>query len=305
MKNAFIIFLLFIAVLGFNVKAEKLPQAMPGKLVRHIVWSPQLQQKVPIDVWLPSGYDAASSHHYPVIYMHDGQNLFDPSTTWNHQAWEMDSVATSEAAFGRISVPIIVGVHSFQETRVPDLFPRKAFKYIKGASQDSIEWTGKMMPLRGDDYAAFIVETVKPIIDRDYKTYTDPRHTFVMGSSMGGLMSLYMMCEYPKVFGGAACLSTHWIGKHPEGVFPNAMKKYLEKNLPRDKRHRLYFDHGTTTADAQYGIWEDMMLKYIQSQGYQKPYTLMNHVEYGAAHNENWWKWRVHLPLRFLLPAFR
>lgn len=288
-------------VFSASAANKKLPQTNPGKLVRHIIYSPQLKQKINVDIWLPPGYNKKSAKRYPVIYMHDGQNLYDPKTTWNHQAWEMDSVAGALISAHKIPAPIIVGVHSIQESRVPDLMPRKVLEYIPDERTDSMQWDNKEYPLRGDLYARFITHSVKPIVDKAYNTMPDRDHTFVMGSSMGGLMSLYMLCEYPEIFGGAGCLSTHWIGKHPEGVFPHAFRDYLVDNLPRDGHHKLYFDHGTTTVDAQYGPWEDMMIDYILSQGYTLHGTLERYVAQGAAHNENFWKRRVSRPLTFLL----
>ncbi|MDE6681921.1 MAG: hypothetical protein K2J87_00675, partial [Muribaculaceae bacterium] len=180
-----------------------------GTVDRLEVVSPQLNDTIDVDVWLPDGFDAGK--RYPVLYMHDGQNLFDASTTWNHQSWEMDVTPCRMIEQGEIEPMIIVGIHSDPATRVSQLMPLQAVK--DAALEDlmaEVKLEGK--PVLGDKYAEFVVSTLKPLIDSSYPTLSDREHTSVMGSSMGGLMSLYLICQYPDVFGGAGCLSTHWYG---------------------------------------------------------------------------------------------
>ncbi len=279
-----------------------LQKADCGRIERMNVYSPEMNDTVYVDVWLPDDYAADLSHRYPVIYMHDGQNLFDASTTWNHQSWEMDATMCSLINAGEIEPAIIVGIHSFAATRVADLMPENA---VAGTPLEVLleEVKLKGMKPRGNAYAAFMVETLKPIIDSTYHTASDMSNTTVAGSSMGGLMSIYALCEYPDVFGNALCLSTHWTGARAvEQEFINAMYNYIDANLPSPENHRLYFDHGTATIDAAYGPAEARILEMIKSKGYNyADGSLLNVVDHGAAHEENSWAKRVAIPLRFLL----
>lgn len=283
--------------------------ASAGHIDRHYIYSPEMGDTITVDVWTPEGYPAADGHRYPVIYMHDGQNLFDASTTWNHQSWEMDSVTSALVASGEIEAPVIVGVHSVAATRIGDLMPEKAKDYIKGTPDSTLRRFLEETPIRGNAYAAFLVKTLRPAMDSVYRLTANADSTFVMGSSMGGLMSIYTMSEYPDVFGAAGCLSTHWVGTlDGDPAFPDAMYDYLAEKMPRDGRHRIYFDHGTTSIDSLYGPSNERMVALAQSLGYSltpspgssRP-SLDNFVDEGAGHEERYWAARVARPLRFLL----
>ena len=279
-----------------------LQTASTGNVHRHYIISPQMGDTVTIDVWTPEGYDG-SSRRYPVIYMHDGQNLFDATTTWNHQSWEMDSVIGTLIADGKISVPVIVGIHSVAESRKGDLMPENALKYLPEKRSEAVDEFLDTTSLRGNAYAAFIVNTLKPRMDALYRLSPERDSTFVMGSSMGGLMSIYALSEYPETFGAAGCLSTHWIGTlDGNNAFSDAMYAYLDEKLPRDGHHRLYLDHGTTTLDSLYGPSEERMIGLVRSHGYSEERgTLETFVDEGGAHQESSWAARVWRPLQFLL----
>ncbi len=272
-----------------------------GNIDRLSFFSPQMNDSVWVDVWLPDGYKANCCKKYPVVYMHDGQNLYDASTTWNHQSWEIDSVVCAGVASGKFEAPIVVGIHSSPQTRVADLMPEKAVESEPLASMlEELKLHGR--PVRGDEYAAFLVETLKPAIDSAYNVMTDRDHTAVMGSSMGGLMSIYSLCEYPDVFGTALCLSTHWIGM-PDlaDIFSQGLYDYLDKKLPDPDTHRIYFDHGTETIDAYYGPYEEKMIGLVKQKGYAEPGNLRTLVAPGEAHEERSWAKRVEIPLEFWL----
>lgn len=269
-----------------------------GSISRMRLASPQLNDSIDIDVWMPEDLDA--NKRYPVLYMHDGQNLFDATTTWNRQAWEMDRTSCELIAKGDVEPFIIVGIHSDASKRVSQLMPQQAVTEA-GLDELMAEVKLKGEEVLGDKYADFVVNTLKPVIDATYPTLADRRHTAVMGSSMGGLMSLYLICQYPEVFGSAGCLSTHWYGSRDAGNrFGEAMMEYVKKNLPDPSTHRFYFDHGTATIDAYYGPWETEALLIAQKKGYQYGVNLDSYIDYGAPHEESAWAGRVARPLRFL-----
>lgn len=296
-KNKFLLLLATVAC-GLTSWAAPLQKAECGTIERLEVAAPQLNDTIDIDVWLPSDFN--KENRYPVLYMHDGQNLFDASTTWNHQAWEMDRTVCRMIEHGEIQPIIIVGIHSDSAKRVSQLMPQQA---VKDSGLEELMQEVKLngMPVLGDQYADFVVNTLKPLIDSSYPTLTDRDNTTVMGSSMGGLMSLYLICQYPDTFGGAGCLSTHWYGSLDAGdKFGDAMINYVENHLPDPSTHRIYFDHGTSTIDAYYGLWETKALLKAQEKGYQYGRNLDSYVDYGAPHEESAWAARVDRPLRFL-----
>jgi len=155
---------------------------------------------------------------------------------------------------------------------------------------------------QSDDYLKFIVKELKPYIDRTYATHSDRQNTFIAGSSMGGLISLYALCEYPKIFGGAACISTHWVGTFsPENnPVPQAFLSYLDAKLPDPNNPKLYFDCGDQALDALYPEIQAKVDALMKSKGYSDRNWLTRYFP-GEDHSEKAWKKRLHIPLEFLL----
>ena len=150
--------------------------------------------------------------------------------------------------------------------------------------------------LASDEYLRFLVEELKPFVDARYRTLPGRDDTVVMGSSMGGLISLYALAKYPDVFGGAGAVSTHW----PAG--DGAMVDWLAAHLPAGT-HRIWFDHGTETLDAGYALYQLRMDAAMQAAGWMRGRDWESRVYEGAAHDEKSWRARVDQPLRFLLGA--
>lgn len=248
-----------------------------------------------VDVWLPPGYASNPGKRYPVLYLHDGQNLFDPSLSFYSQTdWGVDEAMTKLIAEGRVREAIVVGVWN-TPLRLQEYMPRKP---VTGASLAiGIEGMDDLPAdsIVSDQYLAFLVEELKPFIDANYRTRRGRSDTFVMGSSMGGLISLYAVAEYPHVFGGAGAVSTHWpIGN---GIVID----WLATHLPDPRTHRLYFDHGTATLDAQYAPYQRRMDAIVRAAGYVEGDNFMTRVFEGADHSERAWRRRVDIPLEFLL----
>jgi enterochelin esterase-like enzyme len=152
-------------------------------------------------------------------------------------------------------------------------------------------------PSVADAYLAFLVDELKPFVDAGYRTLPDQTHTFVMGSSMGGLISLYALTEYPQAFGGAGCLSTHW----PAGGA--GLVDYFGEVLPAPGAHKLYFDFGTETLDHTYEPFQTRLDGHLRRAGYTPGRDWLTRKFPGADHSESAWRERVHLPLEFLLGA--
>ncbi len=260
-----------------------------------------------IDVWLPPGYDPEK--RYAVLYMHDGQMLFDSTQTWNKQEWGVDEVAGDLITRKKVQPFIVVGVWNVSNRRHSEYFPQKPFDSLPQAYQDSL--MGKSRRDAGnplftssvcsDDYLKFLVFALKPHIDKTYPTKQGPENTFVAGSSMGGLISMYALCEYPDVFGGAACMSTHWPGifETENNPIPAAFQNYLRDNLPVPGKHKIYFDYGTATLDSLYEPFQLQVDSVMRGRGYTEQFWETRKFP-GANHSERSWRKRLHIPFRFL-----
>ena len=174
--------------------------ALPGQLVRFPATATPGLAPRNVTVWLPPGYDG-DRHRYAVLYMHDERNLFDPATATGGQTWGVAEALTRLQAAGTVRPTIVVGIDNTPERR-REYMPAGVAALLPPADRARFEASIGGPPL-SDAYLRFIVRDLKPMIDRRFRT--DPRRsaTFLMGSSMGGLISLYGVTEYPRVVGGA------------------------------------------------------------------------------------------------------
>ena len=260
-----------------------------------------------VDIWLPDSY--SEDKKYAVLYMHDGQMLFDANTTWNKQEWMVDEIVGGLIDEGEIQDCIVVAIWNHSDIRHSDYFPQKPFEMLPQAFKDTIINNAKRgnnhlfsEQINSDNYLKFIVDEVKPYIDANFQVYTDRDHTFISGSSMGGLISMYAICEYPEVFGGAACLSTHWPGIMPkeDNPVPSVFFDYMRANLPDPSSHKMYFDFGTETLDQYYVEFEDEVNAVLSEKGYAEENSRNLKFE-GTDHSENSWNQRFGIPVKFLL----
>ncbi len=230
------------------------------------LWSPQLNNQRDIFVLLPPGYHK-TDRRYPVIYMHDGQNLFDKGIGFAGNEWEVDETM-SRLASENIEAIIVGLANTEQRFQEYNPFPQV--------------WNGN-----GDDYLAFIITTLKPIIDRDFRTLTDRQHTGIMGSSLGGLISLYGFFQRPDVFGFAGVMSpAFWIGSG--AIYPYIQQRPFVEG-------KIYLDNGTREQSAR------RMKQTLIDKGYRLKHDLLHIVETDGEHNEAAWARRLPDALRFLL----
>jgi enterochelin esterase-like enzyme len=278
-----------------------LPKATVGRLERLNLPPGRHVQTRPVDVWLPPGYDGSRRH--AVLYMHDGQMLFDASTTWNRQAWGLDTTAAPLIAAGRLRDFIVVGVHNNGKKRFAEYYPQKFLAHLPEAARNGLVLRGLEGAPLADAYLRFLVQELKPAVDSRYATHTGREHTLLMGSSMGGLISVYGLLEYPQVFGAAAALSTHWITLFEDNeVFPAAALAYLRQTLPAPGTLKLYMDHGTIELDAQYTRAQQRVDALLKERGFGPP-QVVSRVFEGTGHNERAWGERLAVPLAFLLTS--
>jgi predicted alpha/beta superfamily hydrolase len=227
--------------------------------------------------------------------MHDGQNLFDPQASFLGIDWGIDEAMQSLSAAKRARAAIVVGIWNTPQ-RSQEYMPQRPLE-LPGRSRKGQGLLGRAAARKplSDRYLKFLLTEVKPFIDGHYRTLADRENTFTMGSSMGGLISLYAVCEYPRMFAGAGCLSTHWPARG--GVVVD----YLKKGLPEAGSHKLYFDYGTQTVDALYEPYQQEVDKVMRAKGYAQEKDWLTLKFDGAEHSERAWRERVHLPLEFLL----
>lgn len=269
-------------------------------LIRYDVFESQYVAARTVDVWLPPGYDSNDGKRFPVLYMHDGQNLFDSTHAFDGICWSADAAVMRLSAGGKIPEMIIVGVwNTFY--RFTEYMPNRPFRLLSADVQSALEDEYEGEP-QGDNYLKFLVSELKPYIDKHYRTLPGRAHTLVMGSSMGGLISAYALCEFPEVFGKAGCLSTHWIGSLAGNLeeVSDAMAIYMTQNLPPPLNHRLYFDFGTINLDSLYEPHQLKIDAVMKKRGYTYGLNWVTRKFVGADHNERDWRDRLHVPLLFL-----
>jgi pimeloyl-ACP methyl ester carboxylesterase len=259
-------------------------------------------------VWLPPSYSKRGPKH-AVLYMHDGQNLFDKATAGYGMEWEIDEHLSKLIADKKVRPTIVVGIWNTPK-RLQEYVPSKAFTSLPPEYRDKVRALYGGDPL-SDGYLKFIVRELRPLIDLRFNVKTDRANTAIMGSSMGSLISLYAIDEYPQIFGLAGMMSTHWpLFMTPEGksvdqkefeVVSSAFERYLRPALPDPRTHKLYFDHGTETLDAIYKEYQDRVDAVVAKRGYRRGVNWLTRNYPGQKHNEISWASRVDAPLTFLL----
>ncbi|MDX2185319.1 MAG: alpha/beta hydrolase-fold protein [Opitutaceae bacterium] len=255
-------------------------------------------------VRVPEDYDVAPSRRYPVLYFHDGANLFAAGRAFGGAEWGLDEAMKALVANGRIRDFLVVGVDTSRD-RLALLTPQKAREAIrdtereKRLEEDAAHFGFRLRSatLLSDLYASFVALELKPAIDRAFRTLPDQPNTGIAGSSMGGLASLYAICEFPEVYGFAGCISTHW------SIGDGLMLPYLEggKRLPDPATHRIYFDFGTVGLDAAYEPYQRQVDKMMRERGFTEGANWVTRKYAGAEHSERAWRQRAPEILEYLL----
>jgi predicted alpha/beta superfamily hydrolase len=236
---------------GVHVLAQRL--AVPG-----------LGRERTIRLYLPPSYETSPARRYPVIYMHDAQNLFDEATSSFGQEWGVDETLDAFARTRGFEA-IVVGIDHGGDERIHELSP----------------WTNpKYGPAQGEQYMAFVVDVVKPFIDAHYRTLADRAHTAIAGSSMGGLASHHALLRYPRVFGKAAIFSpSYWYSAE-------VYAQTAAHPWPADTRVYLYVggrEGGESVSDVQ------RMMSLLATPG-RPGGDITLHIEPAAGHDERAWR---------------
>ncbi len=254
------------------------PASVSGSQIesRYIVsdWQTNIPSR-DVRIYLPRGYNENTNRYYPVLYMHDGQNVFYPGGDWG--CWNADSIADKEISQGRMREAIIVAV---------DCTDRRNYEYSPPC--DNYEGTGQGT---GDKYASFLVHNVRPTIDTHYRTLNDRANTLTAGSSMGGLISTYLGLG-TNVFGKIGAFSPAFL------VAPNFVD-WIESN--NTKGTRIYMDDGTVGLETD--LWQTVWQTYdlFLADRYAVNDDLLMVVGFGQEHNEAAWASRLPTAYHFLL----
>lgn len=249
----------------------------------------------PIYVWLPPNFDPKKNHD--LLIMHDGQNLFDGTKTWNGQEWELDEWAAKLISENKVNSFIIVGIHNSGKNRWNDYFPENSYDFVS-----DIKYLDKNKPpLNANLYLKYIVNEVIPYTRSKYLKSSNDFKIIIGGSSMGGLISMYAAFEYPEIFDGAICMSTHWPGAYviDDNPLPDAIFDYMSKNIPISKNKRFYFDYGDKGLDKHYPQYSKTLDSIFTQNGYSNQ-NYRNMYFKNESHNEEAWSKRVNIPLKFI-----
>ncbi|NPU89287.1 MAG: esterase [Fervidobacterium sp.] len=238
------------------------------KLIKDF-YSPELGNKRDIIIYLPPDYET-SNERYPVLYMHDGQNIFDASTSFSGVEWGADETAEDLIKKGLIRPIIIVGIYNTGAERMNEYSPWVDSNYGGG---------------KGDSYAKFIVNTLKPYIDENFRTLSDRENTAIMGSSMGGLISLYIGFEYNDVFSKVGAMS-------PSVWFANRRLIDYIKSAEAKAFTMIYVDMGTaegSNPEAHLNDARELYKVLITKENLDVMYV----EDRGAPHSESAWARRL------------
>ena len=298
MKLLSLLFVLLIVTINYAQ-----PNVSSGTVKRLEKFASKYVDARNVDVWLPDNY--SNKKRYAVLYMNDGQMLFDASMTWNNQEWQVDETIGKLLKEHKIKDLIVVGIWNNGDYRASEYYPQKSLRFLAEETRDFIIKNWLKGKPQADNYLKFLVEELKPFIDKNFSTRKDVKNTFIAGSSMGGLISIYAICEYPNIFGGAAGISTHLplvLGDKVPNLesVPPTFREYLKQNLPKANSRKIYFDYGDHTLDAYYPPLQKKVDELMIEKGWNsKAWTTRFFA--GENHSEKAWAKRFNEPLEFLL----
>jgi len=253
----------------------------PGQLRKHEQFRSRfLRNQRDLIVYVPPGYDEQPYRRFPVLYLHDGQNLFDRATAFAGQDWNVHGAADYLIQAGAIEPLIIVGIYNTSKSRIYEYTPTKVPKLGGG---------------RADRYAKFLLQEVMPFVNQQYRALPEPSQTGIGGSSLGGLVSLYIGLKYPQTFGKIAALS-------PSVWWNQRVILRLAAAANPQPRPSIWLDIGTREGPKivpDVEQFRDLLLKKGWREGQDLHYERVE----GAEHNEASWSQRIGPVLAFLYPA--
>lgn len=233
-------------------------------------------------MYLPPDYNEAVERRYPVLYLHDGQNLFDAATAFAGNEWGLDELAEEMIRGAEIAPLIIVGIYNAGVARMAE-YTHVRDRRGRGG--------------RARNYAKLIVEDLKPFIDSEYRTLPDAEHTGLGGSSLGGLVTLYLGLHFPNVFGKLIVMS-------PSVWWANRAILREVRKLKRKSDQKIWLDIGTCEGQDPASCIKNVedLRDALVSKGWQLEQDLRFLEDEGAGHDEKAWGFRMRNALKFLFP---
>jgi predicted alpha/beta superfamily hydrolase len=224
-----------------------------------------------IIVWLPPSYTKSTAKRYPVLYMHDGQNIIDPATSFGGIDWQADETTDSLIRKNKMEEIIIVGIYNSKDRKTEYSYTEK-----------------------GNAYMNFIINKLKPFIDKNYRTLRDRKNTATIGSSLGGLISFILTWEHPEVFSMAGCLSPAL--KIDNLDYVSKISSYNDKK----KNIKIYFDNGGVGLEKKLQPGLDGTIDILKQKGYMEGKDFVVFIDDAGEHNEAAWAKRLWRPLLFM-----
>jgi enterochelin esterase-like enzyme len=266
----------------------------PGTLTRHELAPRDLPARA-VDVWTPPDAAPGAVGRRPVVYAQDGQNLFLPAFSYAGVPWSLHTAAQAASALTGAPAPVLVGVWNAGDARVREFLPPEPELRPTGSGRTQTVPVRAAGGPRGDRYVAMLAEEVVPFVERAHGVKARRDERVVLGSSRGGLVSLYAALTRGDVFGGAGCLSTHLVaGGEP-------LVDWFAAHLPPPGAARLWFDRGTEGLDAEYGPLQDRLDAALRASPLVEGRDWVSRVVPRAGHSEGWWAARAAHVLAFLL----
>jgi predicted alpha/beta superfamily hydrolase len=264
-------------------RTAELAAAGPGHLHEHAKFSSRfLSKKRDLIVYTPGIYEKRPDLRFPVLYLEDGQNLFDPATSFIPGVyWRVGETADELIAQGAIQPLVIVGIYNTGKQRVNEYTPTRDRKLGGG---------------KADKYGRLLVEELQPFIESRYRIAQGAANKGLGGSSLGGLLTIYLGMQYPQVFGKLAVLSPSVWWNHRA-----ILQSVARAKLPR--RPRVWLDVGTGEGGTRTVEHVTALRDALLQKGWQENHDLHFEIFPGAQHNEAAWAQRVGPFLQFLFPA--
>lgn len=286
-----------LALLGAVLAAPALAREQAGRFLEyeHVAAAGLPEQR--LTIWLPPGYDKGKQR-YPVLYMHDGHNLFDPAKSNFNKVWAADKAMLAAVRSGKVEPHIIVGIWAPGADRYRQYLPQSIYQAASGTPRDAMDiMTGGAVISKA--YLSWLAGPLKQWIDASFRTRPGRDDTAIMGSSMGGLMSCYAFLERAETYGRAGCVSSHWPAADPTKVGPANPELialwdgWFAARLGEPNGRRVWMDHGTATLDAFYAPYQEKIDARFATSGWQRGRDWESKVYEGAEHEENAWARRL------------
>ncbi len=223
-----------------------------------------------LDIWLPKGYPLTDVT-YKVLYLHDGQHVFNDYKNTRTTSWELDVIMDSLTNNNSIAPSIVIAIANNPKKRLNEYMPQQPKELTQTAfARDELKKQTGFNSLYSDNYLKFITSEVIPFVRANFQVSDEPKDNVVMGNGYGGLISLFAISEYPRIFGNAGCFNTTW----EVPILGEAYINSLEETIPISKNHRIYFNYSHINTNSTYVNFQNrvdqmFIIKGYTSQNYQ------------------------------------